>query len=269
MRVLVGFVAALLLISGCGSDGAERVNANTDASALLRSTAQNLAGIESATVYLKVKADGGTAQLTGPFAQAEQKGELPRFAFIAKLSSGTRSELVGATWTGERGYATLDGVAYEIPSIFVQQLGAGLQQASPLASLDVSKWVTNPRNEGLAEVAGVETVKITGGADVAAVLADAERLSASLGSLQTILGKQFSLTPADRRRATDAVKDAKVEVYSGADDSILRRLVFTATIDDEPVSLNLTLMKVGEDVSISDVKGARPFSELTSKLRTK
>jgi hypothetical protein len=114
----------------------------------------------------------------------------------------------------------------------------------------------------------VETVKVTGGADVAAVLADAERLSASLGSLQGMLGggKRLSLSPADRQRAAEAVKDGKVEVYTGAEDSILRRLVFTATVDGKPVAFDLTLTEVGEDVSISDVQGARPFGELMSKF---
>jgi hypothetical protein len=109
-------------------------------------------------------------------------------------------------------------------------------------------------------------------------------------------GHKLSLTPADRRQAADAVKDGTVEVYTGAEDSILRRLVVSATIEGKPVpsgrpsdsagatmpapsgrpsdsagattrvSLELTLAKVGEDVSISDVRGARPFSELATKF---
>ena len=185
-----------------------------------------------------------------------------------RSSAGAKTQTAGATWTGEKGYAKLDGKTYEIPGLFVQQLGAGLEQpGSPLAWLDVSKWVTNPRNEGLADVGGVQTVKIAGGADVAAVLADAEKFSASLGSLQMLGGKGLSLTQADRRQALNAVKDSKVEVYTGAEDSILRRLVFSATIEDKPVVLDLTLTKVGEDVSITEPQGARPFSELMQQFQ--
>jgi hypothetical protein len=300
MRFLVGLLAAVALVTvGCGTDGPERVSANTDASALLRSTVQNLSNVKSATVDLKLTAPHGTARLTGPFAAAEAKGELPRFALNATLTSGARTESAGATWTGEKGYATLDGVSYEVPSLLVQSFGGSLQQASPQTALDVSRWVTNPRNEGAADVAGVETVKLTGGVDVKAFLADVEKLSASLGSLQGMLGgggHKLSLTPADRRQAADAVKDGTVEVYTGAEDSILRRLVVSATIEGKPVpsgrpsdsagatmpvpsgrpsdsagattrvSLELTLAKVGEDVSISDVRGARPFSELATKF---
>jgi len=245
------------------------VSANTDASALLRSTVQNLSDLKSATVDLKLSGAEGSAQLTGPFAVSDQEGELPRFALNATLKSGARTETAGATWTGENGYATLDGVSYQVPGLIVRQLGAGLQQSSPLTALDVSKWVTNPRNEGAADVGGVETIKVTGGADIPAVLTDVEKLTASLGTLQGMLGAnagKLSLTPGDRQQAAAAVKDAKVEVYTGAEDSILRRLVFTATIDGKPVTLDLTLTKVGEDVSISDVQGARPFTELASKF---
>jgi len=245
------------------------VSANTDASALLRSTVQNLSDLKSATVDLKLAGEDGSAQVSGPFAVSDQEGELPRFALNATVKSGAKTESAGATWTGENGYATLDGVSYQVPGLIVRQLGAGLEQSSPLTALDVSKWVTNPRNAGAADVGGVETVKVTGGADIPAFLADVEKLTASLGSLQGMLGTgagKLSLTPADRRQAAAAVKDARVDVYTGAEDSILRRFVFSATIDAKPVALDLTLTDVGEDVSISDVKGARPFTELASKF---
>ena len=197
---------------------------------------------------------------------AQEKGDLPRFAFPATVKSGSQSKTSGATWTGEKGYATLDGVTYGIPRCSSSSSARASTQASPLAAIDASKWITDPRNEGFADVGGVETVKVTGGADIAAALADVEKLSASLGSLGSMLGgKSLSITPADRQRAADAVKDAKVEVYTGADDSKLRRLVVSATIDGKPVVLDLTLTKVGEDVAIPEPKGAKPFSELMQK----
>jgi hypothetical protein len=269
MRFLVGLLAAVALVTaGCGTDGPARVSANTDASALLRSTFQNLPQIKSAAVDLKVSAGDGSASLTGPFAVSEKKGELPRFNFAATLKSGSRTESAGAAWTGEQGYATLDGVSYEIPGLFVQQLAAGFEQASPLAAVDASKWVSNPVNAGFADVGGVQTVKVAGGADTRALLADLEKLSASLGALNAF-GKQlnFKLSEHDKAEAVDSVKDAQVEVYTGADDSLLRRLVVSATIDGDPVVVDLTLTQVGEDLSIDGPKSARPFSELMQKFQ--
>jgi hypothetical protein len=57
-----------------------------------------------------------------------------------------------------------------------------------------------------------------------------------------------------------------VDVYTGAADQQLRRLVVSATADGHPVVVDLTLSKVGADVSIDAPKNARPFSELTGKL---
>jgi hypothetical protein len=269
MRFLVGLLAAVALVTaGCGTDEPARVSANTDASALLRSTFQNLSQIKSAAVDLKVSADDGSARLTGPFAVAEAKGELPRFNFTATMKSGSRTESAGAAWTGEKGYATLDGTSYEIPGLFVQQLAAGFEQAAPPAAVDASKWVTNPVNEGFADVGGVQTVKVTGGADTRALLADVEKLGASLGAL-SVFGKQmhFNLSERDKTKALGAVKDARVEVYTGAEDSLLRRLVVNATVDGKPLVVDLTLTQVGADLAIDAPKGARPFSELMQKFQ--
>ena len=256
MRFLVGFLAVLLAVSsGCGTDAPERVSANTDASALLRSTVQNLPELKSASVDLKVSARDGSARVTGPFAAGDNARELPRFALAATITSGTRTKTAGATWTGERGYATLDGTAYEVPSLYVRQLTAGFEQAAPLLGVDVSKWVTAPRNEGTADVAGVETIKVSGAANVPQVAADVRKLVASLP-----LGA--ALPPL----SAGAVKNARVDVYTGAADQQLRRLVVSATADGHPVVVDLTLSKVGADVSIDAPKNARPFSELTGKL---
>ena len=94
----------------------------------------------------------------------------------------------------------------------------------------------------------METVKLTGDADVARVIADVNLLAGQLQTLQVpgMSGKVPGKIPAD---AADQVKDLKVTVYTGADDQILRRLVVegSAATGGATALLDLTLTKVGED----------------------
>jgi hypothetical protein len=247
MRLLVGFVAAVaMVITGCGADAPERVGANTDASAVLRSTFTNLQTLKSATVDLKVTSRGETATATGAFERTDAKA-LPAFSF----RGSARGRSAGAVWTGRDAFATLNGRSYTVPSLLVKQLEAGLSsQATPLP--DVSKWVRSPVNAGTADVGGVPTVKITGKADIAQVQADLERFGAPLRMLGTV-------------PTLPAGADASIEVYTGAADSQLRRLVVRA----KDGVVNLTLTKVGEEQTIAAPRNPRPFSELQRKLNFK
>src|SRR3954451_4441806 len=111
MRFLLSLIAALsLLAAGCGAEAGERASASTDANALLRSTFANLGELRSATVDLKLGVEGRqVARVQGPFERAEQ-GRLPKFAFT--LSAAGNNASSGATWTGERGFAVVNGTAY-------------------------------------------------------------------------------------------------------------------------------------------------------------
>jgi hypothetical protein len=81
-----------------------------------------------------------------------------------------------------------------------------------------------------------------------------------------------SLTPEQKQRVTEAIKSVKVEVYTGAEDKILRRLVITADLKDTAskvdagLLLDLTFTKVGEEQQIEGPADARPFSELLKAL---
>jgi hypothetical protein len=137
----------------------------------------------------------------------------------------------------------------------VQMAGANAGQAlqkGPLLGLDVSRWLKNPRNEGLATVAGVQTVKLGGDADVARIASDLKGLAQG--------------TPAGMPRVGDVLKRATVTLYTGADDRILRRLVVDADGQGGPVVVDLTFAQVGEDPKIAAPANARPFAELLPLL---
>jgi hypothetical protein len=122
-------------------------------------------------------------------------------------------------------------------------------------------------------VAGTPTVRVTGRADVARALDDVQRLARRARSL--ILpgaSGSASLTPAQRREALAAVKALTVQIYTGKEDRVLRRLSVQAALRDPAyrglvhLDLDVTFRGVNEDQDIVTPQGARPLSELTSKL---
>ncbi|MDA0182588.1 hypothetical protein OJ997_19920 [Solirubrobacter phytolaccae] len=277
MRFLGVLLATALLAAGCGADGSERASATSDARELLSATVNNLGSLQSATLDAKLDAAAGQQEtqvaVRGPF-EVGKKGETPRFAVSADVTAAGQKQTVGATSTGESAFVTLQGKTYEVPSMLAGQLTAGLEQAlgqgGPLINIDLKRWVPNPVNAGTAEVGGVETIKLTGPADVRKVIADVNLLAGQLSALQLpgagTNGKLPSKIPAE---AADEVKDLTVTVYTGAEDQVLRRLVVegTAATGNGRALLDLTLTKVGEDQDIAAPKGARPFAELLAQLQ--
>jgi hypothetical protein len=100
-------------------------------------------------------------------------------------------------------------------------------------------------------------VKITGKADMARITADLKQLG------QGPLG----ISVPDVSGAGEAVKNATVTVYSGAEDQILRRLVVNADVKGAPTVFDLTLTAVNAPREIKAPAHARPFSELMTQLQ--
>lgn len=241
----------------------------------MSATINNMADLRSATLDAKVdaaSADGQTSKIAvrGPFEVGE-KGEAPRFALSAELSADGRTESAGVTYTGDSAFATLKGETYEVPSLIAGQLTAGVEEAlaqgGPLIGIDFQRWVPNPVNAGLTEVGGVDTIKLTGPADVKRVVSDINLLAGQLQTLQVpgMGGKVPKSLPAD---AEEQVKDLTVTVYTGVDDQVLRRLVVEGAAADGGgrALLDLTLTKVGEEQKIEAPADARPFNELLAQF---
>jgi hypothetical protein len=295
IRRIAVLLTAIALVAGCGGAEYERASASSDANALLRDTFANLGEVRSANVDLKLRieprgkhaAEGpANLRLRGPFV-SQGAGKLPKFALTLTLAEGARSVVAGATYTGEEGYVSIHGQPYELNGFVLRQFEAGYEQAAKnsrgrggplLGSLDVAKWAGEARNEGLAQVGGVETVKLTGTGDVERVVADLERMMAGLQGLNLqILGVPVPgrLSPGHKQAAAKAIKSLRYTVYTGAEDRLLRRLVVTADVADprkgEPiaaVALDLTLNQVGSDLEIAAPPDAKPFSQLLKAFDT-
>ena len=296
LRCIVPLVAALMLAS-CGGDSAQegdpaqRASASSDVNSLLRSTFSNVSKMKSATVDLKVQieprgakaADGPvTAHLSGPFV-SQGDNKLPKFAFAAELQSGGQTLKAGASYDGAKAYVSLMGTPYVVSDLVTRQFVAGYEQSLKsrksaqgglvLGSLgiDFTKWLPNAGNEGETQVGDAKTIKISGKADVKQVIADLEKVTEKAAALNVPgAGGRIpqKLTPQQKAAAEAAIKNLTVDVYTGVDDSILRRLTVKADLQDAAskidagVLLDVTFTKVGQEQTITAPSNPKPFTEL-------
>jgi hypothetical protein len=296
LRALVPLLLLLALVAGCGGGGGDEADSSTDVDALLKDTFSGSKAIDSGRLDVKlgVETDTGdplTIKLSGPFVN-EGENRLPRLAFNASLDGNGQSMSGGLVSTGDRGFVSFGGETYEISGPIFEQFKAGYEQAAKqgteqsedkqsLAALgiDPRRWLTNAKNAGEAKVGDTDTIKITGDVDVDKLLDDVN------GALEKIraLGVQGTgelpekLTEEEKRQTAEAVENLGVEIYTGAEDRILRRIVVTLGLkapagttqggaSTADVNFDLQLLDVNEDQEIKAPENAKPFDELMSQL---
>jgi hypothetical protein len=288
-------VLACGLLAACGSsDSGEQASSATDVNQLLRDTFAGDKAITSGklAVAMRLDATGGNAQggpvsirLSGPF-QTQGAKKLPKFQLQLAVDGAGQNITAGATSTGDKAFVAFQGRQYAVSDQVFRQFRAGYEQAAAqgdqgakgqsFASLgmDPRRWLTAPRNAGEAKVGDDDTIKITGGVDVSALLDDvnvALGKAASLG-LQGTGQVPDKITAAQKREAVAAIKDPRVEIYTGKDDRILRRMVVNLGVDDSSSStkaklgLDIAVADVNQDQDINEPSGAKPFDQLLSQL---
>ena len=286
-------VCVALAVAACGGGSDEEASSSTDVNELLTKTFTGSKNVKSGNLdlMLKIEAQGGQSQvdgtvtisLAGPF-QSQEGGKLPKFKLDAAFEGAGQSLKAGATSTGEKGFLSFQGTDYVVDDQVFQQFKSGFEQAQKQGSdqqqsfaslgMDPRKWLTNPKNDGDAKVGDDDTIKITGGVDLAALLDDinnALEKASSLG-LQGAGQLPEKLTEQQKRAVTESVKDPRVEIYTGKEDSILRRMVVNLGVDDKSsgtsgtVAFDLSITDLNEDQDISEPSGAKPFSDLLGQL---
>jgi hypothetical protein len=233
---------ASLALAACGG-GSE-----PGAGSLLKDTFSPRTPISSGLLDLSfaLSARGGAPDSSGPFSlrvrgpfQDAGAGRLPHFALAIASDGAGQTLKVGATSTAHRLYLELGGASFLAPAAYMQALEEGYAQAgggssaaggrSTFAGLgvDPGAWLTHPSIAGPVRLAGVDTVHIVAGLDAARFLADAERLS----SAGAALGPGAGMLTRERSAALSrSVRAARVDVYTGARDHLLRRLSLSAAV---------------------------------------
>jgi hypothetical protein len=224
-----------------------------------------------------------SVRLSGPFST---QGRMPRFDIDVTVDTG-RAFRVGVVSTGEDGYLKLGGRAYQVGRELLEQLsgpalgskGGRGGQGLTLRSLGVDprRWVENARTRGTERVAGADTTRVTGDIDVPVFLGDVGKLLGSAGALGVVVpgGRTHRLSPEARKDIAAAVRSARIDVWTGARDRVLRRLAVAVEFaapkgsatrilgrSSGTLDLRFTVAELNEPQAIRAPRDARPLSEL-------
>jgi hypothetical protein len=289
-------LAALALVAAACGGGGKEASSSTDVNTLLSDTFKGGKKINSGVVKLALRIDAKntrdvsgpvTLSIAGPF-QSEGKQKLPKFKIDFAFDGAGQSIKAGLTSTGTKGFVSFQGSEYAVTDQVFRQFKAGYEQAQKKGNtknqslsslgLDPRQWLTNAKNEGDAKVGDDDVIKITGGVDVNRLLDDVNQAlnkARNLG-VQGTQSLPTQLTATQRKQVTDAVKNPKVEIYTGKSDKILRRMVVSLGIVAPKSSsspngsaafrLDFSISNLNKDQEISEPSGAKPFDQLTSKL---
>ena len=275
--ILVALLGLAVIIAGCG-DSADQ---SSDPQELLDETFGGEGTIDSGVLDLSLKASSTgksagslDASLGGPF-ETRDSDQLPLLDVEGSLEAKGGGQNVdfagGLTVTDDAAFVTVDGQAYAVDDPTFSSLSAAFAQSSQQQQgdtgsavfdqlgIDPASWLTDVSNEGTEEIDGTETVHITGTADVAQIVADAQAIDPTGNALGETASQQLA----------DAVQSATVDVYTGAEDTLLRRLDVSVAIEDPgsagavlSFDLSIGVNGVNEDQSIEAPADAKPIDEL-------
>jgi hypothetical protein len=294
-------VLAATGLAACGDGSSGSSLDGKDAQTVLKETFGPDKPVKSGRLNLQIKFDGQglegisgpiTAQLTGPF-QSQGGKTLPKFDFDLNVGLSGQTLSAGAVSTGDKGYVSFAGQTYELGALY-DAFKRGYEQSvkesskksggASFSTLGIQplRWLTNPQKAGEEQVGGADTVHVTSDVNVPKLLDDLNTLLGKAPSLGVTGGKGVptGISEQTRRKIADAVKSAKLDVWSGKDDGILRRLTLDVSfavpqsvqskaggLKGGSLSADLTIADLNEDQTITAPKNARPFSELTSQLQ--
>jgi hypothetical protein len=238
-RIRAVFVIALalasaLLVAACGGGNDE------DPQQVLHETFSNPTSIRSGTFDLdvRIETEGGEnpgkleAKLGGRF-QTRDSGQFPLFDFDVSLhgegGSQSFSGTGGLTSTGDRAFVKFQGTEYAVPQALYEEFvttyaqlqrqngsqGAGLLQD---LNIRISDWLTDLKNEGTEDIEGTKTIHISGEANVPKLVEDLKTIARRAGSAA---GK---INPAEFDQLNNTIESGDIDVNSGEDDKLLRRL---------------------------------------------
>lgn len=296
IRLIVLLTAALaaLALSACGGDDDGGGDNGEDPQEVLERTFGNDQAVESGTFDISFGLDaegdqGGSleASLGGPFQSRD--GDVPSFDIEGELNADTPIQdfdfAGGLVSTGQGAFVEYEDTAYQVPQeafdrfaqrfIQLQQQGekqTGGDTGNFLKSVgvDPTGWLTNLENEGTEDVEGTETIHISGDADVAQLTEDLQKLAENAGEAAQ------QVSPEQLSQLEEVIKEARFDIYSGADDDILRKL--GASFELEPpegtpgatgtvtLDFELTLGQINEPQEIEAPSGAEPLDNLLQQL---
>jgi hypothetical protein len=223
----------------------------------------------------------------GPFRGNE--GKLPSADIELRIGTdgGGQTVTSGVLTTGDRAFVKFQDVYYEQPPARVREANEAIRRGErrgdrPLSELglDPRSWLGGAKEEGDAEVAGVQTRHVSGTLDVEMLMRNLNEFVARSGSaLGGDAGAAPRLSDADIRQLTEAVEDPSFDVYVGKADDIVRRVsgrvefeipkrsrAGLGGLDGGSIVFSVEFRDVNGDQEIEEPSSARPLSDLTDSL---
>ena len=293
--LVLGAVVASLALAACGSSSS--TSGSGDAQALLKQTFASGKPVKSGVLGISFTLNpSGSSTFTtpisfsinGPF-QSRGTGKLPQSNFTIAISALGRKGQLGIVSTGTSGYVTMNGTAYQLPAADFQRLESGFssvggssQSGGGLSALGINPqhWLTNPSVVGSDTIGGTDATHIRAGVNVAAFLQDINTLLAKASS-STGTKIPSSIPQATQQKIAAAIKDAKVDIWTGKTDKVLRKLSLSLNV---PVTGRLSTLaggmtsagigfvlqyaSVNQPQTISAPANVQPYSQFAAKLRS-
>jgi hypothetical protein len=301
--LLIVLLASALGLVACGGDDAE----DQDPTALLQETFGEGKEVKSGRLDLSLRVNAkGIEQLNGPVTvalrgpfQSQGGDKLPTFDFEAEINAGGQAFKAGAVSTGSKGFLRFQEENYVVPDQLYKQFQDGYAEQAKCnekeggkqgnatfraLGIDPRRWLNDAKTEGEEKVGGADTIHVTSGIDVPKFLDDVNRVLARTElqddpcaqEKKTDAQKEKEgsreLTADQRKRISEAIKRARVDVWTGADDKILRRLMVDLRIEGPgrkqtgDVRLDLSIGGLNEDQRVASPKGAKPLDDLLARL---
>jgi hypothetical protein len=301
IRALVAVLAIATpvpaVLAGCGGGGDG--GGTEDPQQVLDQTFDNPTQVNSGNLGISLSGSaegqqGGdlNATITGPFQKdTHDPTAFPQFNLTAKISasgSGQSLNFDGSLIaTKDNAYVEYQGQPYEVGTTVFKQFAQAYQQSAQQAQsqgggqsagsllerfgVDPKTWLTNLSNEGDEDVEGTDTIHIHGDADISKIVSDFGKIAQQVPG-----GTAQQISPQQLDQLKSAIKEATVDVYSGKDDHVLRKLALALTIAPPasagaPVSsinvdFSITISDINQPQTISAPSGAKPIADLLSQL---
>jgi hypothetical protein len=315
-RTLLAICAlALPVIAGCGGD--DDGGSDVDPQTVIDETFSNEETVSSGDLSLSFDGSaegdqGGSfeASLSGPFqGDPDNPNAIPQLDWTGSISgegAGQSISFEGAVViTEDNAFVEYGGNAYEVGTEMFSQFkelaeSAAAQQTeaaegqsfgelftqscetqleaqggdTAACDIDFQSWLGDLTNEGEEEIEGAETIHVSGTLETETMIQD-------LVELGTAVPQASGTVPTEEQvqQVSDAITEASFDLYSGADDRILRGLDFNfaldpseipdaeaAAVDSIDAGFSMRLGGVNEDQTIEAPSDAQPLEDLLSQF---
>jgi hypothetical protein len=279
------------VVAGCGGGSSSN---NEDPQKVLDETFNNPTKITSGKLDVSISgsAEGDqsgdfSASISGPFQTTTDQTAFPELDLTANISASSGGPSLSfdgsLITTKDNAYVEYQDQAYEVGTDAFKQFEQAYAQAAKQNQsksggnafsqfgIDPSTWLTNVTNEGTTSVEGADTIQIHGDADVGQIVSDLQKISQQTGSASTP-----QITPQQLDQLKSSVKDASIDVYSGTDDHLLRKLSLSlslappastgSSVSSVNVDFSLTLSDVNQPQTITAPSNAKPLSDLLGQF---